>query len=86
MSDWLLQLGTNPRARRLTKTLGLPLPLPQTLRRASGPWEERPLGDQAVVLGTAGGRALVETAARALIAAGADLSVVGPAPPALAEL
>ncbi|HVR61397.1 MAG TPA: 3-oxoacyl-ACP reductase, partial [Polyangia bacterium] len=34
----------------------------------------------------AGGGARVEAAARALIAAGADLSLVGPAPPALLEL
>ena len=37
MSDFLLDLGKNPRARRVIQSLGLPIPLPQSLRRASGP-------------------------------------------------
>ena len=56
MSDFLLQLGGNRNARKLVKTLGLPIPLPQALRRATGPWEERPLADQTVVLGGAAAR------------------------------
>jgi 3-oxoacyl-[acyl-carrier protein] reductase len=89
VSDWLLQLGANPQARRLTKTLGLPLPLPQPLRRARGPWEERPLADQTVVVGAASaGVAVRDSAIQALVRAGANsLLVVAPAPasPTLVE-
>ena len=47
MSDLLLD---NEQARKLIKTLGLPLPVPERLRRAKGPYEERPLEGK-VVLG-----------------------------------
>ncbi|NVB40437.1 3-oxoacyl-ACP reductase [Pseudenhygromyxa sp. WMMC2535] len=51
MNDILLQLGKNPQARRLVKTLGLPLPMPQSLTRARGPMEERPLHDYEIAVG-----------------------------------
>ena len=51
MNDILLQLGKNPQARRLVKTLGLPLPMPQNLARAKGPMEERPLHDYEIAVG-----------------------------------
>ncbi len=38
MSDYLLDLGQNPTARKVVKTLGLPIPIPQSLNRARGPW------------------------------------------------
>ena len=37
MSDFLLSLGDNPQAVKLIKSLGLPIPIPQKLRRAKGP-------------------------------------------------
>ena len=37
MSDFLLELGQNPTARKVIKGLGLPVPMPQKLRRADGP-------------------------------------------------
>lgn len=49
MSDLLLDLSTNPNSRRLLKQLGLPIPMPQALRRGRGPWNERPLADRHVV-------------------------------------
>ena len=36
MSDYLVDLGANKRARNVIKKLGLPLPLPQKLRRGDG--------------------------------------------------
>ena len=45
MSDFLLELSKNPRARSLIGALGLPIPLPQPLKRERGPWVARPLAD-----------------------------------------
>ncbi|MBI4815117.1 MAG: 3-oxoacyl-ACP reductase [Deltaproteobacteria bacterium] len=53
MSDFLVELGTNPSARLLAQKLGLPIPLPQKLKRTSGAWEERPLADREVVVSPA---------------------------------
>ncbi len=79
MSDLLLQLGQNPQARKLIKALGLPLPIPQTLARPSGPWEERPLDDRTVVVGGFGKSKLADAVARVLAEAGASAVVVGDA-------
>lgn len=52
MSDFLLSLSGNPMARKAVQTLGLPVPLPPNLRRASGPDPERTLdGLEVVALG-----------------------------------
>ncbi|HUH05314.1 MAG TPA: 3-oxoacyl-ACP reductase [Kofleriaceae bacterium] len=77
MSDFLLELGQNPSARRLIKSLGLPLPMPEKLRRATGPWEERPLFDRDVGFGASAGANLVEACAESLVRAGANPHVVG---------
>ena len=45
MTDLLLE---NENARKLVKTLGLPIPVPARLARAKGPYEERPLDDKKV--------------------------------------
>jgi 3-oxoacyl-[acyl-carrier protein] reductase len=91
VSDFLLQLGGNRNARKLVKTLGLPIPLPQALRRAQGPWEDRPLADQTVVLGGAlgngaTGEGLGPVLAQTLVAAGANPHLVRDVPPAFREL
>jgi 3-oxoacyl-[acyl-carrier protein] reductase len=69
MGDLLLQLSQNRAARKVVKALGLPLPMPQVLRRATGPLEERPLqGTQVLVGAGAGGlleNAVVQTLGRA---------------------
>src|SRR6187455_1470820 len=72
MSDFLLSLGENPQAVRLIKTLGLPIPIPQKLRRADGPWEDRPLDDWTVVVGAAPGGTLGPVIASTLTRAGAN--------------
>jgi 3-oxoacyl-[acyl-carrier protein] reductase len=77
MNDLLLDIAGNPQARRLVKSLGLPIPLPETLRRGRGPWEERPLDDAQVVFAAGAGGELAETAATTLVKAGAFPHVVG---------
>ena len=72
MSDLLLD---NEQARRWIKTLGLPIPVPERLARAKGPYEERPLENKRVLVG--GGGALQDVLAHALTRAGANPVVVG---------
>ena len=77
MSDFFLELSKNPNTRKLVKTLGLPLPMPQNLKRAKGAREARPLQDQDLVFGAAGVSALTGVLARSLTAAGANPYLVG---------
>jgi acetyl-CoA acyltransferase len=72
MSDLLLDLGKNPRARALVRSLGLPIPLPQPLKRERGPVSARPLADKRVVVSATPGAELVSELATTLAAAGAD--------------
>ncbi len=83
MSDFLLELGRNPTARKLIKTVGLPVPMPQALRRAKGPAEERPLHDHDVAYGAGPAPAMTEVLAGVLARAGADVHILGA--PALKE-
>ena len=78
MTDLLLE---NENARKLIKTLGLPLPVPERLARAKGPYEERPLDDKKVlVCGVGGVQAVL---AQILTKAGANPWVVGTSDAAL---
>lgn len=77
--DVLLDLGRNPNARKLVKALGLPIPLPQSLRRDPKPWTARPLMDRRVVVGATDGAELVTTLAASLASAGADSFLAMPA-------
>lgn len=79
MSDLLLELSKSPRARGLVKSLGLPIPLPQPLRRDRGPWRARPLADARAVVGATDGSELVGAIADSLTAAGADPFLAMPA-------
>lgn len=75
MSDFLLE---NQAARKLIQTLGLPVPVPARLRRAKGPWDERPLHDDDIVVGAAAGGAMADALARTLTMAGASPWVTRP--------
>jgi 3-oxoacyl-[acyl-carrier protein] reductase len=75
MSDFLLELSKNPQARRFIDSLGLPISLPQELKRARGPWRERPLEDETVVVYSAGSGELLPLVASTVIPAGADVLV-----------
>jgi 3-oxoacyl-[acyl-carrier protein] reductase len=77
MSDFLLEIGKNPQARKIIQSLGLPVPLPQTLERARGPWEERPLDGRVVFVGAAPGGALTAIVAKTLASAGAEPYLYG---------
>lgn len=72
MTDYLLEIGKNPTLRRAVRTLGFPLPLPQSLRRARGPFTDLPLKDQNVAVGAAPGSTLIGTIAGTLVRAGAN--------------
>lgn len=77
MSDMLVELGANPTARKLIAALGLPLPLPQRLRRGRGPWRAQPLADGAAVVDVGAGGALGAVLAATLAPAGLAVTVVG---------
>jgi 3-oxoacyl-[acyl-carrier protein] reductase len=72
--DLLLDLAKSPLARRLSRSLKLPLTLPQPLAREAGPWRASPLeGVRVVVLGGAEAplrRLLAELATKAGAAVG----------------
>lgn len=72
MSDYLIELGKNATARKLVKTLGLPLPMPQELRRSDKPRQARPLVGRNVALWTLGG-AMGQALTQALQGAGAQI-------------
>jgi 3-oxoacyl-[acyl-carrier protein] reductase len=72
MSDFLVELGKNPRARKLVQSLGLPLPLPQALKRDKGAWRERPFAEAKVAVGAAPGAEVIATLAEVLAAGGGD--------------
>lgn len=74
MPDLLLELSEKPWFRQTVKSLGLPLPTPQRLRRAQTPMDERPLQDQTVVVVPA---ELDRVLASALTRAGANPHLVG---------
>ena len=78
MTDLLLE---NENARKLIKTLGLPLPVPEKLARARGPYDERPLDDKKVLVCGVGG--IQAVLARILTKAGANPWVVGASDAAL---
>ncbi len=75
MADRLIQLSANPTTRRLITSLGLPVPLPQPLRRDPHPWTERPLQGRVITIGGDGD--LAEVLAETLTQAGADPYLTG---------
>ena len=72
MNDILLQISKNPQARNLVKALGLPIPIPQDLRRARTAVGERPLKDRQVAVYAPLGSPLLHVLATTLAQAGAD--------------
>ena len=80
MSDFLLEVSKNPAARSFVRSLGLPIPLPQPLRRDTGPWQAQPLADAQCLVGATEGAELVGSVADCLAAAGADTWLSMPAP------
>ncbi len=77
MSDFFVNLGRKPTARKIITTLGLPVPMPQYLARADGPWTERFLEGKQVVVGHLDGSSLAPLLAPCLASTGAALAVSG---------
>lgn len=77
MGDFLLGLRENPYASKAIRRLGLPIPLPPVLRRATGPWEEKPLRDDYVIVGGAGLGRLTPAIAATVARGGANALVDG---------
>jgi len=75
MRDLLVEIGSRPGARRLIKRLGLPLPLPQKLRRAAGPWEKLPFAGWTVAVGGTASGAAAAAVAKTVIAGGAQAGI-----------
>ena len=73
MSDVLLRVGASGPARKIFKTMGLPVPLPAPLRRAAGPWQVLPLSGRRTALGSPAGSPLGESLRHWLVEAGAEL-------------
>lgn len=71
MSDVILEVTKSPATRNIIKTLGLPIPLPEPLARAKGPWAAMPLQKANVVVGAAKGAELLSHVAASLSEAGA---------------
>lgn len=72
MTDFLLEMGRSPSARSLFKTLGLPLPLPEHLRRDRSPVSPLPLKDKLIAFAAAQPSPLLDAAAWGLLQAGAS--------------
>ncbi len=75
MTDILLQVARNRRARRVVEALRLPLPLPRELERATGPWQRRELAGRTIAVAGFETEALAEPFARMLAEAGARVRV-----------
>ncbi|HOX37964.1 MAG TPA: 3-oxoacyl-ACP reductase [Candidatus Brocadiia bacterium] len=82
MSDFFLNLSGNPAAKKLITKLGLPVPMPPILKRAKGPWEDRPVNDLPVIVCHGKGGALASVMAGTLISAGAEIWLAGENQPA----
>lgn len=77
MSDLLLSLGQKPAMRKLVRSLGLPIPMPQVLGRAEGPWEQRFLEGRTIAVQSYGQSPMLPVLARTLAEAGVQVSPVG---------
>lgn len=75
MNDVLLEVTKNPAARGLIRSLGLPIPLPEPLARARGPWSERPLQDRTILVGALAPSELFSRLAFSVTEAGASAYV-----------
>ena len=76
MSDFLLDLSNNRHARRVIQRLGLPIPMPETLRRGGGSLVERPLHDASVLVAGPTNGELHAAIARTITRAGASVGTI----------
>ncbi|MGK0289048.1 MAG: 3-oxoacyl-[acyl-carrier protein] reductase [bacterium] len=71
MNDFLLNLSNNSRAKKLIQNLGLPIPMPQILKRTQEPCTTKVLADKNIALYTTSKSFLVKVLADTLSEAGA---------------
>lgn len=71
MSDFLIELGQNRMMRQLLQNVGIPVP--EALRRATGPMKQKPLEGKTVVIGKGAGAELVPTITNILNEMGATV-------------
>lgn len=89
MSDYLIRLSSSKTASAMVRGLGLPVPLPQRLDRAEGPWTARPLEGEDVFIAAGEGAAMGAAIAAAAAAMGATAWLAGAgkdAPPGVRAL
>lgn len=77
MSDYLLEIARNPYAKQAIQGLGLPIPLPRTLKRGEGPDSATAL--QGVTIRLGGDTAAAEATTTAATEAGAQVARVAAA-------
>jgi 3-oxoacyl-[acyl-carrier protein] reductase len=74
MSDFFLSLSRNTLARKVVKKSGLPIPMPQNLKRQKAPWTHQTLAGQKIALGGHETGGLYGVLAGVLTDAGAEIS------------
>ena len=74
MSDYLLELGRRPLARKLLRQLQLPLPIPELLRRSDAPWGDQDLRGVHCAIGGGRQAPLTPLLKHIVKAAGAELT------------
>jgi len=78
MRDVLLEIAQNKNARKLIQSLGLPIPLPERLKRDEAPWTQAPLRDYTVIVGATAPSEALPVLAECLTRAGANAYLSGP--------
>lgn len=76
MSDFLLDLSSNKRARATIQRLGLPIPMPERLRRGKGALVARPLHDAKVLVAGPVGGLFHELIANTVARCGAEFGAI----------
>lgn len=74
MSDFFLSLSRNTLARKVVKQTGLPIPLPQILKRDRAPWVHATLSGRDIAVGGVEDQGFYATIAGILQDAGANIS------------
>ena len=74
MSDFFLSLSRNTLARKVVKKTGLPIPLPQILKRTKSPWSHETLAGRVIAVGGAESAGVYSDLVGVLRDAGAEIS------------
>ncbi|MBF0120797.1 MAG: 3-oxoacyl-ACP reductase [Desulfobacterales bacterium] len=72
MTDFLVEIGKNDIAKKLIKSMGIPLSLPKDLKRDKMEWQEHPILDLPVIFGSIKGSDLTIPVAQSFARMGAN--------------